>query len=217
LIVKTSQGDVIIEPIGYNVGIKLSGGVDSSIIAYLLGLYKKNVRDINIAPITAVNAAKPWQDFFAKRVVEFIEKDLGIKFADHIIPAERADPNAYTEFQEKMMRDLYASKTIDCHFNGINLNPSIDLDPTRKFTYARERDQDGSIKQTVNKKGNIFSPLANIDKRGIAEIYHQYGLMDNLFPLTRSCENKFKAYTDPHCGDGCWWCLERSWGFGRIE
>jgi hypothetical protein len=217
LIVKTRDTVVEINPIGNNVGIKLSGGADSSIVAYMLGVYKKNVRDINIVPITAINAAKPWQHLYAKRVVEFIEKDLDIKFADHIVPEEHADPSAYTEFQEKMMRDLYASNAIDCHFNGINLNPPIDLDPDRKFTYASERDQDGTVKQTVNKKGNKFAPLANVDKRGVAEIYQMFGLMNTLFPLTRSCENKFVAYAEPHCGDECWWCLERKWGFGRLE
>lgn len=217
LTVVTSQGNVTIDPPSSRVGVKLSGGADSSIIAYMLALYKKQYRDIDLIAITAVNAAKPWQDFFARRVVDFIERDLGVKFADHVIPDQRADPNAYTQFQEEMMKSLYAAGTVDCHYNGINLNPPVNLDTLGKFTYAKERDPDGTVKQTVNKKGNKFAPLANIDKRGVAEIYRQYGLMDSLFPLTRSCENAFVAYTDPHCASECWWCLERQWGFGRLE
>lgn len=217
LIVSTSQGSIPIDPPFNKVGVKLSGGADSSIVAYLLALYKRDHRDIDLIAITAVNAAKPWQDYFAKRVVAFIEKDLGVEFSAHIIPEERADPNAYTEFQEQMMNRLYADGTIECHYNGINLNPYINLDSQGKFTYAKERDPDGTVKQTVNKKGNKFAPLANIDKRGVAEIYRTYGIMDTLFPLTRSCENAFVAHTDPHCGTECWWCLERQWGFGRLE
>jgi len=219
LIVSTSQGDVVIDPPGNNVGIKLSGGADSSIVAYLLGLYKKNVRDINIVPVTAINSIKPWQDIFAKRVVDFIEKDLDIEFGNHIIPERKADPSIYERFQKNMMNRLYDSNTIDCHFNGVTMNPprSAGLDPRGTFSYPVERDAGGVPKQTVNKKGNMFAPLANIDKRGVAEIYFTYDLMDTLFPLTRSCENRFKPYTDPHCGTGCWWCLERKWGFGRLE
>ena len=219
LTVTTSQGDVVIDPRGNRVGIKLSGGADSSIVAYMLAMYKKTVRDIDIVPVTAINSIKPWQDVFAKRVVSFIEKELDIEFCMHVIPEERAEPKLYERFQKNMMRRLYDSNTIDCHFNGVTMNPpqSAGLDPHGVFSYALERNADGIPKQTVNKKGNIFAPLANIDKKGVAELYAHYGLLDSLFPITKSCENRFKPYTDPHCGTECWWCLERNWGFGRLE
>ena len=54
----------------------------------------------------------------------------------------------------------------------------------------------------------------NIDKKGVAELYDYFGLMDTLFPLTRSCEDWTDDFS-AHCGK-CWFCLERLWGFGKL-
>ena len=48
-----------------------------------------------------------------------------------------------------------------------------------------------------------------------------HGIVDELFPLTRSCESEEKGQQmldggpEEHCGK-CWWCLERQWAFGRL-
>jgi 7-cyano-7-deazaguanine synthase in queuosine biosynthesis len=60
-----------------------------------------------------------------------------------------------------------------------------------------------------------YRPFANLDKKGIAELYEHFNLMDTLFPITKSCEAKTYDWTTPHCGT-CWWCHERQWGFGRL-
>lgn len=60
--------------------------------------------------------------------------------------------------------------------------------------------------------GKYYAPFFNIDKSKIAEMYRYYGLMDTLFPLTRSCESL--TLREGHCGE-CWWCEERKWAFGR--
>ena len=63
-------------------------------------------------------------------------------------------------------------------------------------------------------------PLINIDKQGVKELYEKFGLLDTLYPLTRSCES-FTDDFSKHCGeykdeqDVCWFCKERYWGFGR--
>lgn len=50
--VETSQGEIIIDvPEKYSkVGIKISGGADSAILSYMLALYKRDVRDIDLIP-----------------------------------------------------------------------------------------------------------------------------------------------------------------------
>ena len=53
-----------------------------------------------------------------------------------------------------------------------------------------------------------------MDKKDIARLYEEEGILDDLFPLTRSCENDDTL--DYHCGF-CWWCDERKWAFnGRL-
>ena len=218
LIVPTSQGDVVIDPIGTRVGIKISGGADSAMLSYLLGLYKRDVRDVELIPITVISRVKPWQDVYSRGVIRFIEEALGIQFEPHVIPEEHAEPDDYIEFQMRTIRSLYERDVLDCHFNGVNLNPDIDLDPKGRFERNRDRDPEESRKSEVyGKHGDNFTPFANINKKGIAELYRRYDLMETLFPITKSCENRASRYLEMHCEVGCWWCLERKWGFGRLE
>ena len=67
MIFKNSQQDVIIEePQDVKVvGLKISGGADSAIVAYMLGKYVREERpDIKIIPITTIHAEKPFQQIF---------------------------------------------------------------------------------------------------------------------------------------------------------
>lgn len=220
IVADTAQGRVTVDPPKTKVGIRLSGGADSAIIAYMLGLYKKQVRDIKIIPITVVNEIKPWQDIYAKAVVRFIENELQIKFEDHVIPKEVIPASEYASFQHSFQRLLYKTGVVECHYTGITLNPPIhEFNIGEEFHQYRDalRDYDGELKSTSTPSGKAVTPLANINKRGVAELYRNYDLIDTLFPITRSCENRRVFHTEPHCGTGCWWCLERQWGFGRLK
>ena len=69
--------------------------------------------------------------------------------------------------------------------------------------------------KSTQKKDNTFRPLINVDKKGVAEHYSRLGVLEDLFPLTRSCEEDNVYTFEEHCGD-CWFCRERKWGFGRL-
>jgi len=217
LTVETSQGPVIItvDEKYTNVGARISGGADSAIMLYLLGLYKKNVRDITIVPITVINAEKPWQDIFASRVIRFVEEDLNVQFSTHYVKPEHVDPLWYGEEQSEYNKELRRKHIIDCYFVGITLNPSENLDIYGEFSIDTARNRTEERKSELIYDGYI--PFANIDKRGVAELYSHFNLMDTLFPITRSCENRKVPMFDPHCETGCWWCRERKWGFGRVD
>lgn len=62
---------------------------------------------------------------------------------------------------------------------------------------------------------NRFSSLINLDKKRIAELYNSLGILDDLFPLTRSREKITDDFSH-HCGL-CWFCAERFWAFNRYE
>lgn len=217
MIIETSQGPVTIyvDEKYTKVGARVSGGADSAIMLYLLGLYKKMVRDIQVVPITVINAEKPWQHIFASRVVRFVENELSIEFCPHRVKPEHVDPMWYGEEQAEYNKDLRRDGIIECHFVGITLNPSENLDLYGEFFLDESRNRSEERKLEFSNHGYI--PFANIDKRGVAELYHKFDLMDTLFPITRSCENRKVPMSDPHCGTGCWWCRERKWGFGRLD
>ena len=61
---------------------------------------------------------------------------------------------------------------------------------------------------------NVYQPWLNVNKRFVAGIYKEEGLMKELFPMTRSCvggANQTKDFT-AWCWQ-CFWCYEKAWAF----
>ena len=117
--------------------------------------------------------------------------------------------------QEDFLKSLYEQELFNLHFAGITANPSED-DAPQLYTSINAMPTDDRSKQLI-KKDNYRLPLINIDKRGVAEHYTRLGVMDTLFPVTRSCEAIVtdSVYNiDKHC-EVCWFCKERYWGFNR--
>jgi 7-cyano-7-deazaguanine synthase in queuosine biosynthesis len=104
---------------------------------------------------------------------------------------------------------------------GETKNPPEDEET--KFVYhgeGRDLSRDGIVASDAvvvwkHHRTNMLKmrPFRNIDKKGIAELYEKFGLLDTLFPITRSCELTTTDFSE-HCGT-CWFCEERKWGFGR--
>lgn len=209
-----------------HIGIKLSGGADSAIIAYMLALYCKTHRpDITLHAITGQSEGKPFNVQFAKKIVDKIEELLDYKcFGEHYITAVPTDSSpTYVEAQVKFVESLYEDGKIDMHFAGMTANPPPDTAPEfydgRADLPSDNRTPTGTKKSQWHKKGGrSYWPLINIDKRGVADLYNQLGVTDTLFPVTRSCESFDPVDTEDftiHCEE-CWYCRERKWGFGRI-
>jgi hypothetical protein len=228
--VPTSQGNVEIE-IPYlipgqehlnskieNVCVRMSGGADSSILAYMLSVYIKEFRpEINLYALTCVNAKKPYQEDYAKKVIEKIQELTGIKFSKHLvahIPGVNYAKEQGIE-SDKFMKEY----NIGLHFNGETRNPPLEAE--KDWVYkggGRDplRDGEGSNRSMVIGR----KPFRNIDKKGVKELYDYFNMTDILFPITRSCEiqidNKLFESFDYHC-EKCWFCLERLWGFGKYQ
>lgn len=243
LSVQTSQGEVVIDlPDSYkNVGIKMSGGADSSIIAYMLfKLVKEQRPDITLHAITMNHPEKAFQVPFAKQVIEWLENHFGIKIGSHSVSLGTMYGD-YSDDQEILMHQAYKLYDLDCHFLGVTCNPfDYQTHPTlvEKWKF-RDIERDNSFSPTQKglvSDGNAYQPTAKIvylmpdnanqpvdsirpfhsvDKKAVAEIYQHFRLMDTLFPLTRSCEKETTDFSQ-HCGK-CWWCGEREYGFGRLQ
>ena len=213
MIIKNSQQDIIIDlPTKFKqVGLKISGGTDSAIVAYMLAKYVSEERkDITIIPITVNHEGKAYQEQFAKSIIKHLTDVFGNIFSEHHIE-HCPEASRYDSTQKRLVQSLYISKKIQCHYVGINQNPPSEVIDHWKFGPADNRDIGNELRPTVSHKS--FRPLINIDKKGVAELYNTLGVMETLFPLTRSCEE----YTDDfskHCST-CWFCKERHWGFGR--
>jgi hypothetical protein len=220
----TRQGDVIIDiPVwnntfnkkNENIGIKMSGGADSAIMAYMLAIYcrdeNKNGRNLHIFPITSENPPKPYQIIFAKQVISTIEKLTRVKFGTHYTDVL---PNwgEYALEQNLILEKLYSRKLVDCHFMGENMNPP--MDELNKFKDSGLPPERNEPSITVSPDGLYYRPLRNVNKKSIFDLYTHFGVLDTLFPFTRSCEQLTHQFSK-HCGECCF-CEERLWGFGRI-
>lgn len=226
MLINTSQGNIEFNlPSNFkNVGIRLSGGCDSAIIGYLLGKYVKEERpDISLVAVSLNVSGKAYQIDHAKQVVKFIEDEFGIKFKNHFTGLIE-DQRTSGKLQVDLCNQLLVKNEIDCYFTGLTRNPPDE--EMRKFAVnifnipatesAIHRSHDGT-KPTSD--GTRYFPLINIDKKGVAELYEKFNLLDRLFPLTKSCEN-FSAVNisseSSHCEVHCWQCCERHWGFSRF-
>ncbi len=61
---------------------------------------------------------------------------------------------------------------------------------------------------------NVYQPFISVDKKFVADIYKQEGLMDSMYPMTRSCVGG-AAHTN-NFTEWCWrcfWCYEKKWAF----
>lgn len=215
MIIEHSQGniEIALDDRIKKVGIKLSGGADSAILAYLLAKYKKEERpDLRIVPMTNVCKVKPYNEIFALKVIDFVTNEIGVDFSEHIV-IKNIDHDGFLTYHDMILDMLYGSNLIDEHFIAITSYPpegGMDMSGTDQISGL---DRTRGLKPTKENRSN--RPFYNLDKRGIAELYHRFELTDRLFPLTRSCE-AFTHDFSHHCGT-CWWCRERQWAFGRLD
>ena len=222
MIIKNSQQDVNIEePIHVKkVSLKISGGADSAIVGYMLSKYVAEERpDIKIFPLTTNHPKKPYQGVYASRVINFYKEIFGEHiFGKHYInTTRRMDTNEdYANAQTTNQEKAYKTEKIQRNYSGITSNPPLDIidtfrKPNGKLIKGPVDDRNG--KDFPVYKNYSWKHLANIDKKGVAELYETLGVMETLFPLTRSCEEHTMDFSS-HCDD-CWFCKERFWGFGR--
>jgi hypothetical protein len=209
MIITHTQDNIIIDlPKSVKkVGIKMSGGTDSTIVAYMLSKYVTEERnDIRIFPITIVNPNKPYQEIFVKNIINFLQNKFGNIYAGHCVEFSESK-RVHQLTQNNFLAKLYQTNVIDCHFTGITKNPPSEV--YEKFEPSLPSDdRTGNLPNHFN---NSYRPLGKINKKGVAELYQKFNLLETLFPMTRSCEDTTLDFT-VHCGE-CWNCEERIWGF----
>lgn len=201
------------------IGMWMSGGADSSMLAWCLAKFiKDNNLDIKIQPLS-VRRGRPNNPIYAGNVIDFIEEDLNFKFNDHIVYYPPKNDPHQMEIQEFMDRDEenFNTNLIQIMYSGITCNPP-ENDTSISKNKERKRDE-SSVKPYFLEfhSGAFINPWSNINKKYLAKIYDYFNLTDKLFPLTYSCEGAAEdtnTHTQ-HCGK-CWWCEERMWAFGRL-
>lgn len=202
-----------------SVGIWMSGGADSSLLAYVLAKKIKDEKlDIKIQPLS-VRRGRPNNPIYAGNVIDFIEEELDIQMEKHIVYYPPMEDENYREIEVFREKDHlnFKDDLFQILYSGITCNPpSSDTSISKNKERTRDEDTERPL-VTFNGLRYYMNPFFCINKRGLKQIYDSLNLTDKLFPKTFSCEGTAedtKTHTQ-HCGK-CWWCEERFWAFGRL-
>ena len=224
MIFKNSQEDIFIRIPDRvkTVSLKISGGADSAIVGYMLCKYVTEERpDIKIVPVTTIHPGKPFQEIYSKRIIDWLTNKFGNVFGKHYVNKCNGASD-YLTAQQRLLKEAYVNENIDRNYSGITSNPPLDIVNTfrdKKGNLINGPVDDRNGKDFPVYKNYSWKHLANIDKKGVAELYETLGVMETLFPLTRSCEayaHESHYNIDKHC-EKCWFCMERFWGFSHYE
>ena len=211
------------------IAISMSGGADSGMLAYLLvKQIQEEGLDIQIQPVTwrrpyPNDNPKDWNVKHAQQSITAIR--LLLDADDILLDTYVFDPmfsekplSSEDETREWQRLMRYAQHVLGCDhfFYGTTSNPSHKQMFEHDMLKDREKHRDKEVQH--DDAFLRYTPLADIDKRFLKDLYEQHNLLDTLFPVTRSCEgdpNSTANYTK-ECGK-CWWCKERHWAFGKPD
>ena len=216
------------------IGVSVSGGVDSALLLYILmSNAKQHIHIYNILePIRELTSDPPFKD-----VVDACAKLTGnSNYTVHQHRVSQQAPDTYFN----LLNTILDSKEVDIIYQGITNFPPHEVweswgpsQPTwhietrtdktikplfgLKFELANETDfstvtNTGEKVEKLEIDERLYVPFVNLNKKDIAAMYKELGIVDTLYPRTRSCETE--NYIG-HCGQ-CFWCLERSWAFGYL-
>ena len=207
------------------IGINLSGGADSALVMFMTcrEIVERNL-DTTIVPITGVDERRPTNIWNAREIVDlFKELFPQVKFYEHQVnhyqkSHEKDKVNHHRAHEDRLRKE----GIIDVLFHGRSANPPEDVAKENNLLFKREerRDRHGHdrVPYHENHGKPFYCPLEYLDKRFVAEMYEQFDLMNNLFPITASCveyADKTDYFSKP-CKE-CWWCREKKWAFGMYD
>ena len=238
---KSSTTAIEIPCITENVIIRLSGGVDSALLLWLIcGTWDYTKKPLTVWPVTVVHGVRNWQNYHAQQVYDFIQDHWkNVRFAPLQsmtcedpggIPSNPKNKNNYVDYQENLIDSTVQRIGERTQvFNGVTANPP-ELEGQKYWGYSkvfhdvwecREKHRDWDLRHDrkevdFDEKRNIIhcNPFIKFHKGHIAQMYKDLKLVDTLLPLTRSCEGwdyMTNGFTE-ECGE-CWWCKEKEWAF----
>ena len=221
---KADSGSSTIVPLGKNwhtVGIQVSGGLDSALLLFLTAKsIQQTGLDINIQPISVFIPTKVKNIAATDAIIDKVRDLTGARFInDGLIfdmPVEETSTSdgKKDQYFVNMIRDLFHSGSISFEYNGNTKNPPDEARVGWKNDEHRQKNRDSAA--SIYTTTHSASPHYNMDKADIINLYIKYNLLNDLAPLTCSCDENIaivhRYKTTVPCGN-CWWCEERNYGF----
>ena len=135
-----------------------------------------------------------------------------------VLPTAQGYSKAYAA--QDLKSELRKKYDIKLSIHGITSNPPLDIQKELGFDKVAEPRRNKTYdEETWKKSGKMhYRPFVNVDKKFVADLYKQFDLMEDLFPLTMSCigfSDTTNFFTEP-CKE-CYWCHEKMWAFGCYD
>jgi hypothetical protein len=199
------------------LGISVSGGADSAIMLYILMKYAPGPIHVYTCVSKVKNRTAPYTalDVIGKCIDMTGRKDNEIFHHSSFVDKSYID-NMYflcrNDLDNNVINYVYTGLTT---WPPLEVRDSFNIRPHRKEgVYVEDREPEIEKPVYAGRDNKFYAPFRNVNKSVICEAYKELNVLEELFPITRSCESF--TLTKGHCGE-CWWCEERQWGFGRLE
>ena len=181
-------------PTTKRIGVMVSGGIDSTLLYYLLQFLKKTHNtnhDIKSFVVPRSEGSK----YFAKPIVNYVNNLLDIPESYPILVGNtQVDESKQVE---SGVVDAFKFVKIETIYIG-----AIDLRPEHLINIE---------KPTVVETEVVKLPLLHLEKSHIIDLYYKLGI-EAILQHTHSCNNSETV----HCGI-CNGCTERLWGFSQLN
>lgn len=227
-----------------NVSVMLSGGADSTIIYYALCDYYKD-KDVEVYPMTLTRLGINHNSkIYVERIIDWVADKTGYRPPKHLAWVDMDATNEPADLESRMHNELCARSVNEygCEviYKGLSMNYDPDVilpwlletktgDRLVKCLvhYARHDTTRDPLNHNRNKPAVIddeltdakrCSPFIQLNKDAVVQAYKDYGVLEELYPLTMTCIlapplDRFEG--NGHCG-WCFPCIEREYAFGYL-
>lgn len=175
-----------------NIGVLVSGGLDSAILYYLLTkLNIENNNIFNIVPYTILR--REGSRKYALPIINYVQKKFNLPITDLNVVGDNTLPEIRQV--DSGINDVF-DKGSDFIYVGI-----ISARDEHRINWPKYK-----FAETTRKK----YPLLNLEKSHVVDLYIQYNLLD-LLEMTYSC-----AVDELNACGSCNGCNERNWGLKEM-
>lgn len=208
------------------IGIHLSGGMDSSLLLWLLCKFATDLNrfDLEIYPCHARDFDDRVKNTttIIKNIIKVISNEFP-KIKIHPLTIgifnSHTDPRriVWSKKPDDKLRNVYG---VDLIIDATNLNLSeeqatqigIDITASTWITQRDHKRDPHRILTGTDTYENVeeLYPFYRCNKLDIKKMYDRYDLMDTIFPLTYSCIETVGKFP---C-EACHWCIEKKAVFG---
>lgn len=207
-----------------NIWVSLSGGTDSALALYLITKYLyENNKQTQITPWCLVDKSRPGNDVDAQNIIDLIKDLIPYKHFNSIITGSfyKEPGGDKVALTKPFWSEMEQTGNYDLFVSALTSSPQVEemkqiegfYDAFVKLTSENRDPAESKVEVNHNGRGlTIWHPFINIDKKAIAAGYEEHDLMDDLFPLTKSCVDRNKT----PCFK-CFWCYEKHWAFGMYD